>query len=303
MTNKEIYKEYLSRLINLYDANEAAAITNLVFESIAGLKRFDIVRDPQQSVGAITFAKLDRCLAELLQHKPVQYVLGEAWFYNMKLKVKEAVLIPRPETEELVQLVVDDYKSLSKNNPLNKNETADAELLYGEIKTISILDIGTGSGCIAISLAKTLAEAKILALDVSAEALSVAKENATDQSADIVFFQLDFLVEDNWKSLPMLDVIISNPPYIPESEISKLERNVIAFEPHTALFVPEQTPLIFYEKIAKFGKSHLNKNGRIYVEINQDLPTETKKVFEPYYSVKIKKDIFGKDRKLIATVS
>ncbi|MCW3091886.1 MAG: protein-(glutamine-N5) methyltransferase, release factor-specific [Ferruginibacter sp.] len=303
MTNKELYRQYIQQLQILYDAHEAAAITERVFESVAGLQRFDILKHPEKVVDNKIYGKLEDCLAALLQHKPVQYVLGEAWFYKMKLKVSEQVLIPRPETEELVQLVIDSYSmSMSKEqSTISKSVLPDGLQLPDASSRIAMLDIGTGSGCIAIAVAKHLPGVIMFAIDVSEGALSMAKENAAQQEVPIDFLQLDFLDKNTWQNLPQVDVIISNPPYIPVNESGKLEKNVTAFEPHTALFVPTHEPLIFYVKIAAFGKTHLKSNGKIYVEINEDLAKDTREVFEQFYSVEIRKDIFGKERMLVAS--
>lgn len=290
MTNREIYRRYLQQLQSIYSANEATIITDWVLETMAGLQRSDIVKNPEMLIDLPRQISLDHCLAELLQHKPVQYVLGEAWFFNMKLKVNEQVLIPRPETEELVQLVIADYKEFEKNKP------ADLTGRY------SMIDIGTGSGCIAIAVKKNLPEIQMQAIDVSAGALAVAKENADSQQTDIDFFQTNFLDESNWLNMPEFNTIISNPPYIPLNEKEKLDLNVTAFEPHTALFVPDNTPLLFYEKIAAFGKDHLASDGKIFVEIHEDLAMITSELFTTLlYQVEIKKDIFGKERMIIAT--
>jgi len=296
MTNKEIYRDYLQQLQLLYSSNEAAVITDWVFEKVAGLQRADIIKNPGQYLLPEKAGLLNKYLTELLQHKPVQYVLGEAWFYKMKLKVNEAVLIPRPETEELVQLVVKDWQQVTASRqPVDKNLTSTKDHPF------SIIDIGTGSGCIAIAVKKQLKNISMYAIDISAGALSVAKENAINQQVDIQFLSVDFLNENTWKELPIFDVIISNPPYIPLNEKEKLDRNVTDFEPPTALFVPDNHPMLFYEKIADFGKKHLRQHGKIYVEIHEDFARETIAVFETFYSVTIRKDIFEKQRMLIAT--
>ena len=215
MTIKEQYHFFLQQLQTIYNLNEATVITDWVFESLAGIKRFDVIKNPNQQISNQKTEELTIALEALLQHKPVQYVLGEAWFYNMKLKVNEHVLIPRPETEELVQLVL--------------NEATD-----NQITTPAILDIGTGSGCIAIALKKNIPAANVTAIDVSKDALQVAKENAAIQNAEIQFLQVDFLDEEQWPALPKFDIIVSNPPYIPVNEKEKLDINVTAFEPHQA---------------------------------------------------------------------
>ncbi|MEO5892767.1 MAG: peptide chain release factor N(5)-glutamine methyltransferase [Ferruginibacter sp.] len=279
MTVKEIYRGYLQQLQQIYNANESAVMTDLVFEKVAALQRADIIKYPEQQLNIATSTHLQRCLEALLRHEPVQYVLGEAWFYKLKFIVNEHVLIPRPETEELVQLVIDGSQHKGK---------------------LTMLDIGTGSGCIAIAIKKNLPAAHMLAIDVSQDALSVAKRNAIDHQADIQFLELDFLNESSSENLPVLDVIVSNPPYIPISEKERLDKNVTDFEPHLALFVPDNAPLLFYEKIAAFGEKHLHSSGQIHVEIHEDFALTAKEVFEKSYLVKITKDMFGKERMLTA---
>ena len=296
MTNKEIYRFYLQQLQQLYNTNESATITDWVFQKIAGLRRGDIIKNPADLIDPETADKLDNCLLALLQHKPVQYVLGEAWFYKMKLKVNDQVLIPRPETEELVQLVTKEWQKRE-----DKKEIAQANVRTENLTRLSMIDIGTGSGCIAIAIKKNLPESTMLAIDVSEGTLSVAKENANDHETIIEFKQINFLDESSWDALPVFDVIISNPPYIPINEKEKLDKNVTDFEPHTALFVPNNNPFLFYEKIAAFGKKHLTANGKIYVEIHEDFAKETSQCFEKNYTVEIRKDIFEKERMLIIT--
>ncbi len=288
MTIKEIYRDYLVQLQPIYSANEAMVITDWVFEKVACLHRSDQIKNPQQTLAPEITTQLESCLSDLLQHKPVQYVVGEAWFYKMKLIVNEQVLIPRPETEELVQLVVD-YCGKEKKLPSISGDR------------ISILDIGTGSGCIAIAIKKNLPTTMVYAIDVSKGALLVAKENALLQKAEIDFIEIDFLNETNWNQLPKVDIIISNPPYIPLNEKKILDKNVTQFEPHKALFVKDSAPFIFYEKIAIFGKTHLLNNGTIFVEIHEEYAKQTAAIFENDYQVEIKKDIFGKQRMLIIT--
>jgi len=279
MTIKEQYHFFLQQIQAIYNLNEATVISDWVFESIVGIKRFDIIKDTNQQLHSSKIEKIQIALTALLQHKPVQYVLGEAWFYNMKLKVNEHVLIPRPETEELVQLIL-------------------SESL---ISTTTILDIGTGSGCIAIAVKKNMPEADITAIDISNEALLLAKENAAIQNTAIQFLRVDFLDEAQWSVLLKFDIIISNPPYIPVNEKEKLDINVTAFEPHQALFVPDNSPLLFYKKIAEFASTHLNAGGKIFMETHEDFANETAALFlEKFKTVTIKKDIFGKERMVMA---
>jgi len=283
MTIKKQYQFFLQQLRTIYTLNEATIITDWVMESIAGIERFEVLKNPDNQFSAIILQHLNIALTALLQHKPVQYVTGEAWFYNIKFKVDENVLIPRPETAELVQLVIDEVKT-------------------SENSAVTILDIGTGSGCIAISLKKNLPAITIAAIDVSDKALIIAKENAITQKVEIDFIQLDFLNEDEWLALPTFDIIISNPPYIPLNEKDKLDKNVTAFEPHQALFVQDNSPLLFYEKIAAFASTHLNKNGKIFMETHEDFARETAALFVKYFSTsEVKKDLFGKQRMVVVT--
>ena len=190
-------------------------------------------------------------------------------------------MIPRPETEELVEQLIIDRKS--------------------KLTDPAILDIGTGSGCISIAIKKNLPASKLTAIDVSKDALALAKENAAMHNTHIHFAELDFLDETNWPTLGIFDIIISNP-YIPINEKEKLAKNVTDFEPHLALFVPYRSPLIFYEKIAAFGRDHLLPNGKIYLETHEDLAKETAALFHKYYqTVMIKKDMYGKERMIIIT--
>lgn len=284
MTIKEYYRHYLRKLQTIYDLDEASVMAGWVFENKAGLKRSDILKDPEFVLNIETIGKLNYALDRLLHHEPVQYILGETLFCNLKLKVNKHVLIPRPETEELVDWVIEDAKK--ENNEHH----------------VSIVDVGTGSGCIAIATKKKLPLANVAAIDVSKDALVTAKENAIDNEVKIDFIQQDFLNEFLWDELPQFDIIISNPPYIPADEIKKMDKNVILFEPHTALFVPNHSPLLFYEKIALFAKKHLKKEGKIYVETHEEFANATVHVFSrQFQQVELKQDLQGKNRMIKAT--
>jgi release factor glutamine methyltransferase len=202
----------------------------------------------------------------------------------MKFFVNENVLIPRPETEELVEWIIKDVRRI----------TYDVRC--------TILDIGTGCGCVPVSLKKELHNTNVTAIDVSEKALQVAKKNAEELNAKIDFLQIDFLDESKWKALPQFDIIVSNPPYIPFQEKEKLAKNVTAFEPGIALFVENKNPFIFYEKISAFAKSHLKQKGKIYVEVHEEYSENIKTIFENAgFISEIKKDIYGKERMVRAT--
>lgn len=218
-------------------------------------------------------------LLELKQHKPVQYILGETEFYGLKFFVNENVLIPRPETEELVEWILKDSHGFKGN----------------------IIDIGTGSGCIPVTLKKHLPAAEIHALDFSEKALEVAENNSGFHQTEIRFIHADFLNTD-FSTFPGFDIIVSNPPYIAEKEKNSMDKNVLEFEPASALFVPDDNALIFYDKIIEFALEKLNPDGKIYVELNQDLAKETEELFKKYFkSVELKKDISGNFRMLKAS--
>ena len=205
----------------------------------------------------------------------------------MKFFVNENVLIPRPETEELVELILLQYQQIKLTKPNN----------------FFVLDIGTGSGCIAIALKNKMNNCQVTSLDVSNKAIEVAKQNSIMQQALVEYICCDFLNETNWIALPQFDFIVSNPPYIAQHECSAMQNNVLSYEPHLALFVANKTPFIFYKKIAKFGLTHLKKDGIIFVEINQAYGKETMQVFNLLgYRCQLKKDMHGNDRIIIASL-
>jgi release factor glutamine methyltransferase len=280
MTIKETYRIFLLHMQGIYNLNEADVITGWVFEKIANIKKATLIMSPNKYMNEDINEQINKCLHQLLLHKPIQYVLGEAWFYKMKLKVNEHVLIPRQETEELVEWV----------------------LSTSPQPAVSILDIGTGSGCISIALKKQLHAAAITAIDVCKDALMVARENAADQKMPIQFVEIDFLDESKWPKLPMFDIIVSNPPYIPLKEKEKMKKNVTEYEPASALFVPDDDALLFYEKIVTFGKEHLNYNGKIFVEVHENYAKRTCALFQcaKYTYVDIKQDMYGKERMIQA---
>ncbi len=288
MTIPQAQQEALVQLKLLYDDREVANIADWVMEHITGKKRIDRLMDKQAVLAEGQLSQLQFILAELATHKPIQYVLGEAWFAGMKFYVNEAVLIPRPETEELISWTAAEIQNSS---------------LRWWDKIQNLIDIGTGSGCIPISLKKKLPQLSVTAIDVSGDALQVARQNAESLNADINFLQLDFLNEANWDHLPVFDIIVSNPPYIKQSEEQSMFANVLAFEPSLALFVPDEDALLFYRKIAAFGKTHLAKEGTIFLEINEALGEEVRALFELNgYTTELRKDMQEKDRMVKANL-
>ncbi|MTK53707.1 peptide chain release factor N(5)-glutamine methyltransferase [Paludibacter sp.] len=271
-----IIKNVISELAPIFSANEARAVAIALCEHVTGLSRVQLLSDSALVLTDEQQQQISHCIDRLRTQEPLQYVLGETEFYGLKFKVDRRVLIPRPETEELVEWIKNDYK-----------DTA-----------CSIIDFCTGSGCIAIALAKNLSEAEVRACDLSEEALEVARENAKDNEADVRFFCADVLSELFADSLEQIDVIVSNPPYVLENEKSAMQSNVLDFEPSMALFVPDANPLLFYEAIGKIALSRLKSEGSLYVEINRDKGKETVELFRQmgFGFVELRTDLFGNAR-------
>ena len=285
MTFETAEQSIATALDGLYENREAATIAGMVMEFITGKSKMDRWLQKNELLSIEDLKRLEKYSKELLTGKPVQYVLGEAWFAGMCLAVNEHTLIPRPETEELVNLCA---------NWATTNKIHHAPL--------QILEVGTGSGCIAIALLKKLPNAQITAVDISNEAIKVASANAIANNTAITFITLDFLDETTWLGLGSYDIIISNPPYIADNEKESMTVHVLDFEPHTALFVTNNNPLIFYSALANFGKKYLHKDGAVFVEINQALGLQTQDVFEQNnYNTLLKKDLFDNDRMIVAT--
>jgi release factor glutamine methyltransferase len=280
VTAQSLFREILSLLKSIREDQEASSIAHLLFEKFAGMDRPALIRQPDLNLSAETETSLRESLSRLLNHEPVQYILGEAPFLELMLEVGPTVLIPRPETEELATLVIQEKK----------------------VERPRILDIGTGSGCIAIALKKSIPLARITAIDISADALQIAKRNALKQQVDINFELIDILEEQQWEKLGSFDMIVSNPPYISMEEKNQLEKHVRDYEPATALFAHESDPLVFYRKIAAFCHGRLNSGGALYVEINNLFASETANVMmEAGFKAEIFKDIFGNQRFIKAT--
>jgi release factor glutamine methyltransferase len=285
MTFELAEQSIITAIHSLYDDREASTIAGMVMEFVTGKSKMDRWLQKNEPLTLENLNFLEKYSKELLTGKPVQYVLGQAWFAGLCLQVNEHTLIPRPETEELVNLCA--------------NWTAANMMQQAPLK---IIEVGTGSGCIAIALQKKLPSAQITAVDISTEAVNVASANAIANNTSITFKTLDFLDESNWPELGSFDIIISNPPYIADIEKESMAGHVLNFEPHTALFVRDNDPLIFYGALANFGNKYLHKDGAVFVEINQALGIQTQDVFEQNnYTTLLKKDLFENDRMIVAT--
>lgn len=288
----EAEKHLRHQLQTIYDESESANIGLLVLEDCTGLSNTAIKLQKDHLLTAAENEKLNSHLQRLLTHEPIQYVIQKAWFYGMELYVDKHVLIPRPETEELVDWVVKDVQAMGLDVFTKAATDADAT------RQLKILDIGTGSGCIALALKKAMPRAEVWGCDVSEEALNVARRNGAALDIRVDFQGIDFLNEAQQKALPTVDIIVSNPPYIPLREKEQMDANVVKFEPHTALFVPNNDALLFYMAIAKFAKKRLYEGGDIYLEVHENLSGDVADLFRHhgYQKVEVKKDMQGKER-------
>jgi len=285
MTLNEARTVLTKELNKIYGSDELKNIVDLVMEHVTNLPRMDQVKTKLSYLTCGQLETIDSITERLKKNEPVQYVLGEAWFAGMKFKVNKNVLIPRPETEELVDWIVkESQKSL--------------------VNSQYVLDVGTGSGCIPITLKKKLANANISAIDVCSEALFTATENAIEHETDIDFILLDFLDEEQWKELEQFDIIVSNPPYIRQSEKENMHARVKGFEPEKALFVPDNDAMLFYRKLSDFSIQHLKPGGRLFVEINEALGNEVVNLFHSagFTNIELRKDMQGKDRMVKVSV-
>ena len=282
MTIHDAEKELRKQLSAYYDERESATIAGMVMEQVTGNTKIDRLLNRDKHLDAEQAAQLSAYTSALLQHKPVQYVLQEAWFCGMKFEVNESVLIPRPETEELVNWISEEISV----HP-----------------GFQMLDVGTGSGCIPVALKKIFPRAAVFSCDISEAALAVAARNAVFHQAAVHFTRIDFLDPSSWQQLPEVDLLVSNPPYIARGEAVSMEDHVIRFEPHLALFVDDADPLVFYRAIATFASTHLRKNGHVFVELHERMAKEATELFlsKGFEHIEIKKDMQGKPRMLKAT--
>jgi release factor glutamine methyltransferase len=272
MTVQAAFTLIINTLEPLQGAREAANIAHILMEHLTGMGKMD--RIVYKDKPFMQEAGLQKSLEALLQHQPIQYVIGKSWFYGLELTVNSHVLIPRPETEELVEWIVNDVKT-----------------------AVKILDIGTGSGAIPLALKKELPQAEVWSVDISAGALEVAAANAAQLNLAVHFEQVDIL-SPAAQQLPVFDIIVSNPPYIRESEQVDMEEQVVSYEPRIALFVPDHDALLFYRQIGLLAKQKLNTGGRLYFEINEAFGKEVVALLEEqgFSNVVLKQDIYGKDR-------
>ncbi|WP_035670549.1 peptide chain release factor N(5)-glutamine methyltransferase [Flavobacterium sp. 83] len=285
MKIKEYRTQFIDALTPIYDPGEAESFFYLILEEKKQLKRIDLALHLDLVFSDEEILIWNSILEQLLKEIPVQYLLGKTSFYGLDFEVNENVLIPRPETEELVEWV------LSNN------------LIIQKSKNLKILDIGTGSGCIAISLAKNLQNAQVFAIDVSEKALVTAQKNAKINAVKVTFINQNILETEDLRQ--QFDIIVSNPPYVRNLEKEEIKKNVLDNEPHMALFVEDNDALIFYKKIAELAQKNLSEDGQLYFEINQYLGKEMIDLLEKmnFKNIELRKDIYGNDRMMKADLS
>ena len=281
---KTVFCFIREQLRDFYSDSEIKSFSRLILESVCKPDKLSVLRHKDKQLSLNEYFRVQEIIEELKKSRPIQYILGETEFYGLKFIVNENVLIPRPETEELVERIIQEEKPKAG---------------------YKLLDIGTGSGCIAITLAKHLPGTEMFALDISDKALDVARQNTINNQVDVHFFQHDIL-KDEPLAFPFssltFDCIVSNPPYIAWQEKASMEKNVLDYEPHPALFVPGDNPLLFYERIADFARNRLKEGGSLYLETSSLHGRASAKMLEEkqFRSVKLVKDISGNDRIIIA---
>lgn len=271
-------KENFTNELEYYPSSERQVFFQRVCEAYLQLQPHQIVINYEKEISEVEYKRFNEAMNRLKNYEPIQYVLECAYFFGLEFLVTPAVLIPRPETEELVAWILEHFS---------------------KIDALKILDLGTGSGCISIALAKNLPSAQVFALDISTEALEIARFNAKKNNVEINFISSNML---EWKSIQQFDIIVSNPPYVLEKEQKQMKDNVLKHEPHLALFVDNTSPLVFYKALRKIAQKNLSQNGLCFAELNEAFGVETKALFDEvsFQNVILKKDTFGKIRMLKA---
>lgn len=279
MLLSQLKNQFENTLRDEFPSNEILSFFYILTEKYLDMRRLDVALNPDHEISKAEESKFGSALERLKDHEPIQYITGSTEFFGREFLVNKNVLIPRPETEELVEWIISDHRDLDRK--------------------LKILDIGTGTGCIPISLKKELKDSEVLSFDISSEALLIAKRNAKLNAAEVIFEKMNILEVDKLNA--SFDIIVSNPPYVRELEKKEMHRNVVDHEPKLALYVEDENALIFYKKIAELASGALNNGGSLYFEINQYLAEETKTLVEQFgFEAELKKDIFGNYRMLKA---
>lgn len=280
MTVNDYKKRFLNQLPAFYDETERLNLFYMTMEFVLNYNKADVVLNGNESILIENQQKIDAIIKRLQDNEPIQYITQQANFFGYDFKVSPATLIPRPETEELVDWILTEMKKQPQKN-------------------WRVLDIGTGTGCIPITIKKEFPLAEVFAIDISVDALKIAQENATKLQADVTFIQQDILQTEQ---LDVYDIIISNPPYVRNLEKAEINENVLQHEPHLALFVDDNDPLIFYRKITQLAYKSLHENGMLFFEINQYLGNEMQEMVSAYFkTIELKKDFIQNDRMMKAS--
>lgn len=280
MTIKELSDSFRKHLKNQYAHTEIDSFIDIVFKALLGYKHYELILQANEILPDKITEYSISIIEQLKKYRPIQYILGYTEFYGLQLKVNESVLIPRPETEELIKWILNESKMFSG----------------------SILDIGSGSGCIAIALAKFLPDSKVTGVDISEDALKISKMNAALNKVKVEFHKIDILM-GTFQNTGKFDIIVSNPPYVTYNQKNSMEPNVVIYEPHTALFVPDEDPLVFYSAITRFAKDTLSLNGLLFFEINEEFADKIVELLSfSGFSAELRKDINGKDRMIKAAI-
>ena len=284
MTIKELKNYFYHELSGIYPSEEVQSFFSILSESILNYTRLDTVTHASETISEENRKTFEEAIERLKDYEPIQYITGSTEFFGLPFQLNKYSLIPRPETEELVAWIIRDQKA--------------SEAKKGTKSPLTILDVGTGSGCIAISLAKHLGHAKVSGMDISVEGLYLAQSNAALNDVEVTFIETDILITDALDQ--KYDVIVSNPPYVRELDKEMMQANVLRYEPSGALFVKDENPLLFYERIALLAIAHLKEDGRLYFEINEYLGEELTSLLKGmgFSEIEVRKDIFGKDRML-----
>lgn len=296
MLLKQIKNQFHEQLDELFGNDEVESFFFIISEYLHQMKRVDLALEPNFEINETELEKWNSILDDLKKEKPIQYIIGETEFYGLRFFVNENTLIPRPETEELVEWIIESENIAVTSSGVEMN----------------ILDIGTGSGCIPITLKKNLPEASVFAIDISEGALAIAQKNAVENKVEVNFIQADILQTTDLQNIKAssfqlpthFDIIVSNPPYVRNVEKHEIKKNVLDYEPHLALFVEDDDALLFYRKIAQLAKQNLSENGKLYFEINQYLGKETVSLLENlgFKNIELKKDIYGNDRMIVSSI-
>ncbi len=278
MKIKDYRTQFIQKLTPIYDSGEVESFFYLILEEKLQMKRINLALNPDLTFSNEEILVWNSILEQLKKEIPIQYLLGKTSFYGLDFEVNPSVLIPRPETEELVEWIISSQKAKGKR------------------QNLKIIDIGTGSGCIAISLAKNILDSEVFAIDVSEKALATAQKNAEINNVKVAFLQKNILETEDLQK--QFDVIVSNPPYVRELEKREIKKNVLDNEPHMALFVEDNDALIFYRKIAELAQKNVSQNGQLFFEINQYLGKETVDLLDRmnFKNIELRKDIYGNDR-------